>query len=505
MKTKIFARIIITTLLVTFLTLNVGRVTSVYALADPVIPAELAPVYDTQIIQLQDYIQNNVTPPQFEVFNILLGLYVASQGGFSEYKLQDPYGTQDGVLNWLKSCGIQLYNSLIGMGALGTDPITGIDYRPYIKGAMDIAMGCAVKSTQYTDTNDFVSDVNVQDKYFIPMDFGIQGALNYIFSKEGGLYNWQFERSEFTSNLVYRSVFLPPTSSYWTLFNSLSLPRVRYNAGWSNDWYNGVVSGSFFQTYHNFFLNTTDGHYYFLDDNGNPIIDNNPYFINYDISFRDVYYFQGDPSVRNNGTRFLIKYEYVTRDTYQDIVQYYCDHPESFTSNSDYIFYVSDFIEHWYYGSSWNNKTEIFHDTNLNLDLNTLPYYQQIANDYLLDVKGILSDLIGEVDLTNVILNNLFDLEGVIVQDPKLIRVTTDILEEIQILNPPLPVNLNDFDIYTKNEYLEEIKDRSEKFGEAIGEYFVFWHNSDPVTVYVLFGSIVVILLGAFVGKLGHS
>lgn len=498
MRNNTLTRIIIATLLCAFLTLNVGKVTRIFALADPQIIPELAPVFDTQIIAIEDYIENNVTPPQFEVFNILLGLYVAGQGGFSEYKLHDPYANSSDIIDWLKSCGIRLYNHLIGMGAIGPDPITGIDYRPYIKGAVDIAMGCAVKATQYDDVNDFVSDVNVQDKYFIPMDFGIQGALNYIFSKNGGMYEWQFETSDFETNLTYNTIVLPPTDSYWTLLASYPEPRVRCNYRVYNNWYNGILDIDYLKTYTNLFLNTTTSEYYFYSDSGEQM----PIYFN--LSGRWLYYQSGAYSGSiPNWFEFKSFGTYPSLDTYPDIVQYLIDNPQLY--QSDLYIFINDFVKHYYYGPNWDNKTEIFHTTNLNLDPNTLPYYQQITNDYLLDVKGILADLLNETDLTNVILNNIYDFDAVKVEDPKLIRITTDILEEIQVINPPIPVNLNDFEIYTQNDYLNEIKERSTKFGETIGEYFVFWHNSDPVTLYVMLGSVVVVLLGAFVGKLGHS
>ena len=482
-----------------------GRAIPVYALADPQIVPELAPVFDTEIIQLQDYIENNVAAPQFEIFNILLGLYVAGQGGFSEYKLHDPYANSSDILDWLKSCGIRLYNHLIGMGSIGVDPITGIDYRPYIKGAADIAMGCAVKSTQYTDVSDFVSDVNVQEKYFIPLDFGIQGALNYIFSKNGGLYEWQFEQSDFASTVNYKSVVLQPTSNYWTLLSSFSEPIVRLNDNASSNITNFVANSSFFSNYRNILLNTTDGYLYFYSDDGTFV--NSEYLLNQEV--RTLIHFT-DSNTNSIWTSasfsFQTKYLYPTLDTYPEIVQWLIDN--QWFSRSPYtstFIYINDFIKHYYYGPNWQNKTEIFHNTNLNLDPNTLPYYQQITNDYLLDVKGILADLLNETDLTNVILNNIYDLDAIKVEDPKLIRVTTEILEEIQVLNPPLPVNLNDINLYTDNNYLTEIKERSTKFGETLGDYFVFWHNSDPMTVYVIFGSVIVILIGAFIGKWGHS
>lgn len=503
MRNKTLTRIIIATLLCALLVYT-GGATRAYALAEPQIIPELAPVFDTQIIAIEDYIENNVTPPQFEVFNILLGLYVAGQGGFSEYKLHDPYANSSDVLDWLKSCGIRLYNHLVGMGAIGSDPITGIDYRPYIKGAADIAMGCAVKATQYTDVNDFVSDVNVQEKYFIPMDFGIQSALNYIFSKDGGLYEWQFETSDFVSTKTYENVFLQPTSSYWTLLASFHDPIVRINDSRNNYVTNYVGNSDFFDTYRNILLNTTDGNIYFYSDAGETFN-----VLRTTIDIRTLNHYTNDSTnlVRNiNGLSVNVRYQYPdTYDNYTDIVQWIIDNNWFVRTDTYYDIFINDFVSHYYYGPNWDNKTEIFHNTDLNLDPNTLPYYQQITNDYLLDVKGILADLLNETDLTNVILNNIYDLDAVKVEDPKLIRVTTEILEEIQVINPPIPVNLNDFEIYTQNNYLNEIKERSTKFGETIGQYFVFWHNADPATLYVMLGSVVVILLGAFVGKLGHS
>lgn len=85
--------------------------------------------------------------------------------------------------------------------------------------------------------------------------------------------------------------------------------------------------------------------------------------------------------------------------------------------------------------------------------------------------------------------------------DTEYVTYNIDVSEQQDII----PVDLNTIQLYTNNDYLNEIKERSTKFGETLGEYFVFWHNSDPMTVYVIFGSVIVILIGAFIGKWGHS
>ncbi len=495
-KNKTFVNVILITLMATFLTFSVGKVMPVYALANPQIIPELAPVFDTEIINLQDYIENNVVPPQFEIFNILLGLYVAGQGGFAEYKLHDPYANSADILDWLKSCGIHLYNHLIGMGAIGPDPITGIDYRPYIKGAANIAMGCAVKATQYEDVNDFVSDVNVQEKYFIPMDFGIQGALNYIFAKNGGLYEWQFENTDFTSNYNFPTVFIPQNSNYWDLLLTFHEPLVRNDMS-INGYKNVVANADFYGTYRNLWFNTQNQKYYFCDDDGNHLNSNVV------IQERYLYYRNNLGQTSNYGFTFYPVGDFsLQNNSWQSTVQFYIDRPYLMSSIN---IGINDFVLHYYYGASWVTKHEIFNTSDLNFDENTIPYYQQITNDYLLDVKGILNALLNETDLTNVILNNIYDLDAVKVEDPKLIRVTTEILEEIKVLNPPLPVNMNDIELYTDNTYLERVKEHARNAGDVFANYVAFWHNCDSDLVYTVFGAAILVLVGAFVGKWGHS
>lgn len=68
-----------------------------------------------------------------------------------------------------------------------------------------------------------------------------------------------------------------------------------------------------------------------------------------------------------------------------------------------------------------------------------------------------------------------------------------------------IPVDLNTIQRYTNNQYLTVIKERAETFGETFGELVAFWHNCDSEIIYAFLGASIIVLLGAFIGKWGHS
>lgn len=85
--------------------------------------------------------------------------------------------------------------------------------------------------------------------------------------------------------------------------------------------------------------------------------------------------------------------------------------------------------------------------------------------------------------------------------DTEYITYNIDVSEQQDII----PVDLNTISLYTNNDYLNAVKQSARNFGNTIGQWFVFWHNTDPLTLYVIFGSFIVVLIGAFIGKWGHS
>lgn len=68
-----------------------------------------------------------------------------------------------------------------------------------------------------------------------------------------------------------------------------------------------------------------------------------------------------------------------------------------------------------------------------------------------------------------------------------------------------IPVDLNTVSLYTQNRYLDSIK-RSAMAGSSIlRDLVVFWYDVEPEVAYIALGSCLAILLGAFIGKWGHS
>lgn len=68
-----------------------------------------------------------------------------------------------------------------------------------------------------------------------------------------------------------------------------------------------------------------------------------------------------------------------------------------------------------------------------------------------------------------------------------------------------MPVNLNEIHLYTDNRYLEQIKHSAIAGSSIVRDFAVFWHDVDPEITYIVLGCCILVLIGAFTGKLGHS
>lgn len=76
---------------------------------------------------------------------------------------------------------------------------------------------------------------------------------------------------------------------------------------------------------------------------------------------------------------------------------------------------------------------------------------------------------------------------------------------DVSDIDEHLPVDLNTISLYTNNTYVDTVKSSSQKGSTILRDFFVFWHDVDAEIVYVLFGCAIVTLVGAFIGKWGHS
>lgn len=508
-KNKTFINFIMVTLMVSFLTISVGKVSPVYGMAAFPI-GTVQPVYDTEIIALYDYVSENLEQPQLDIFFFLGGALAVAQLGAQNVLLESPYPNETSVKEWLVNCGIQLYNTLIGLVPSGDYymgiPILGVESRingiprESVRALTAQLLGNAVVARNYPNLDTFLDD---DDPVLMPFQRELQLSINAIWQLEGGPYHWQFDSRPFTSNKTWQQTTIPATSNYWTLLANLSLPRVKYNPNWTTDpnsWGNGYMSGSFFQTYTNMFLNTSNGRVYLMNDSGQ-------FYPNRDVSFSEVYYTSGSGGSRNNSTQVYgndsYPKSYPVADTFIESVQMIYNSQYFWFSSFDV--FIEDFIQHVYVGTNWLNKQEIFNLSDLNISDDMNDYYESPTDDVFIDIRNMLRDLVDTTNIWDTIINNVYDPSGDQIIDMPTIRVSVDLTPITDLLSPALPVNLNDIAELTDNTYLERVKEHAKNFGDIFVNYFAFWHNVDSDIIYTMFGATILVLVGAFIGKWGHS
>lgn len=509
LKSNSYRFVVVLLLLLTFLTTGmVGKVIPSYALAQEITP-EIEPVYDTEVVSLQDYVDNVLTDAQVAVFNILLGSYVASQAGLNEYDLEYPYTDRSGIIGWLQNAGMKLYNDIISLGQY--DLVTGTDLRTYILRAASYAIGMAQKAHTYTDMNDFLDDVDNNTHYFVPIDPVLQASINAYFGRKGGLWDWQFNALPFETNVTWKSIdmggYVTSYNSYLSTFtNPVKGNETNYTARY------GLFNINFsIDQKYDLFINTSNSRAYLVDNNGNLASQIYVPYLAYYKNGGNTYLEYRESVLL---TFYQVNFSSFTYSNYVDLVNQLLN-PNDYSSDSRLLAYFyhnfgnfngalypffGDIIDHVYAGLNWATKQEVFNLTDLNFAQNESPSYYEVPNNSYIDLKGFLTDIVNNTNILNVILNNLFKPDGTLNVDPALVKVSITIPD-----TNPLPVNLNDIQIYTDNEYLDIVKQRALQASETIGEYVAFWHNCDSELVYAILGSFIVILIGAFIGKWGHS
>lgn len=500
-KNKTFINFIMVALMVSFLTISVGKVSPIYGMAAFPL-GSVQPVYDTEIIALYDYVSDNLEQPQLDIFFFLGGALAAAQLGAQGVLLESPYPNETSVKEWLINCGIQLYNSIIGLVPEGDYymgiPIPGVESRiqgiprDMIRALTAQLLGNAVVARNYPDLDTFISDDN---PILMPFHRDLQLSINALWQLEGGPFHWQFNSSPFVSSKIYHTTNIPVLSNYYTLVNQLAQPHIKANYG--SD-YNIVASSSFFTTYNNLFFNTSTNRVSFASDSGEILLSTGTYFV-------DIVLYRNGSGISGNSNFTLknVNYSTFSYDNYLDLVQYIIDTPNCMTSGLD--IFLTDFIDHYYFGTNWLDKQEIFNISNLNINENMNNYYDSPTDDVFIDIKNLLTDLVNTTDIWNTIINNVYDSSGNQIIDMPTIRVNVDLTPITELLAPALPVNLNDIAELTDNTYLERVKEHAKNFGDIFVQYFAFWHNVDADIIYTFFGATILVLVGAFIGKWGHS
>lgn len=76
---------------------------------------------------------------------------------------------------------------------------------------------------------------------------------------------------------------------------------------------------------------------------------------------------------------------------------------------------------------------------------------------------------------------------------------------DVSDVDEHLPVDLNSVSTYTHNRYIDTVKQSAQNGSSLLRDFAVFWHDVDPQITYVVFGCAITLLLAAFIGKWGHS
>ena len=349
--------------------------------------------------------------PNFELLNDdqkkivyeIIGSYNSSFLGQASTLLINPFTTIHNVRSWWQDCGEALVDQIL---------LTSFDATLQAPRAMQDLIGSATyKASTYDSYQEFVNDTepstqgdSVQRYYQFAPELTV--AFKNWYAANGGIEDWQFHTVPFKSNKVWQSITVSPTSNYWVLLNGLALPHVRYNPNWSSDpnyWGNGYLSSSFFQTYTNLFLNTSDGKYYFCNDSGLPYSSNV-------VNFSEVYLYYGNANSRNNGSSFHYRYNYPLRDTFLESVK--ALYNDSYTVMDSFDVFLEDFVKHVYVGADWNSKHEIYNVDDLNYSVPN-EYIDQTSEDAFVDYTGLLARIADQVtDLKEALKDNALVRDG---------------------------------------------------------------------------------------------
>lgn len=392
-------------------------ITKVSALAVP----EIEPIINTTVEQLYNYVEYRLTPAQQDAFDLLLGSAMVGYAGLSQYHLRYIYGTDAPVKEWLINCGVDLYNTIVDLGMISPNKIKDT------QAILNLALSCAEKALTYTDVNDLVDDIENSTDFKIQIEPNVMYGINQVLAQKGGLYQWQFKSnilspSNLSSSLTYKQTSMSANTqvTYISYLDELQLPRVRFNTGGSND-YNAVASADIFTVYHNLFANLHNNVLYLCDDLGNiaPV----------ENIIRQVYVhkYGSNESAFSEGLFFYT--QSVNINGYNNIKEIYddlCNNVIKVISNSS-PFWLSDFIQGMYYGDTWETKQPWTEDTDLNLAENDYEYVMAPVETVLLDIKGLLSDLVNTLSLKEPVLDNLTYPDAQPVPETALEKISVEV------------------------------------------------------------------------------
>lgn len=395
---------------------------------------------------------DDLTDEQKEIADYIIGSGAAQYGGMSNYWLRSAYDASDSVESWFKSIGGNVLTTIYNAASvLVTAPQLVVSY-----------IGSAIyKASQYNSYSDFKTDVDNADHVYMPYVPGLSSAWFDFFGAYGSLYDWQFSATELNpAGFAFTYNTMSMNNSFQLQYNQylleLALPHVRanYPSGYQA---NDIFSHSFFQTYHNVFVNTTNNSIYLCDDYGNKA---------YDDFYSDFLYYgyYGSGGIYKSTTH--LKTAAYASNSYNSVLEIYnaisngnMRFVRDYYGYTEYYFAYADFITGLYIGDTWANKRPWAIDNDLNLGLPaSLTNIDEVEKDVLVDIKGLVQDLVdGLTDLKQAVVDNavvkddVSELVTKVIYTTDRVRTSPDVTIPIDVFKPVFGENQDGYIWYLWN------------------------------------------------------
>lgn len=354
----------------------------VYASAVPPLP-EVEPIYDTSIYTFQES-YNQLSPAAQAAASILFGAYVLEYAGFADFGtvFKEPPADAD-VWERLEFTGRQIVDTLFL-------PINAAD-QLVLSPLIELGQGIVNKVKNVNSVQGFTSDILDAEQYGLRYSPDIGFSINQVLAMNGGLFNWQFKQSPFSTTIQYDAF----TNLSTVLFSSwneafASIHGVRVNQIPANpSAKNQAFGNNLFGIYHNVFLNTSNNTIYLCDDSGNlmPTIHNAVPFIY--ILNSSGYSLQSGSGRESYSP---VTFNPNLYSDYTSIIDALYNGSLSFSTV--YFIFLQDFVENVYFGSSWDNREILTNETDLGFTQTDSLQYLNPIKDAIFDLKGMVEQIV---------------------------------------------------------------------------------------------------------------
>lgn len=358
-----------------------------------------------------------LTDDQKDIANFLVGSQGYAFAGIAQSNLQSNFSSYSDTVNYVKDFGAKMWDEFnnhvdgIVQSGRNNDRAVKNDLSNFFGNAVTYAK---TRSESFSAWLGNVGiDYNSSTEFRI--QFGKDQAQNNVdYFGDQGLYNWQFSRHNFSTNVPYITTSFNSLqlSQYSSAISSVPLPHVRHNSYSGSQTYNNIYGGEFFNNFTNIFVNTSNNTVYLCSDNGST--NYSDYGLNYAV--RVYKYSNGSiyvESINNFNINFsVISYSNSIFVNYIDVIRAIYNNNLKFFSSQ--YFYFEDFIKHCYVGTSWNDKIEVYNDTNLNLSSTSQYVTINAPTEVIyLDLNGFMRDLYDNPTIIyNYVINNSVDGNG---------------------------------------------------------------------------------------------